>query len=131
MKKVILTAAALIAFSSTAQAGVSNPVHEAKAKEYIEIAYPIVDVVFACKVERRHEYLEYVMNMAYLSAEATSDSERSIVDMWYTINAMGNHTLTKAVNVVKKYPNDNSVIEYCVNQTAHVDETLARGRPWE
>lgn len=131
MKKVILTAAALIAFSSTAQAGVSNPVHEAKAREYIALIAPMVDVVFACKIDRRHEYLEYAMNMAYFEARATSESERTIVDMWYSIDTMGDHHLTEAVDIIKKYPNDQSVIDHCEKMVAHADDVLDRETPWD
>ena len=99
----------------TAQA--ISPVKEAKTKEWLEIAMPLIKNAYACKWEEKHDFLKGTMKVAYAKAGATDDMDQMIVDMWYTGIEMefdyGGSDLSNGAKYIKANPNDAYVIQQC------------------
>ena len=129
MKKTLLTIAATIAIATTAQADVTNPVHEAKTKDFMVKSYPLVEMSMACKLDTRFEYLEQVMDISYSKAGATGDSiQKSIVDMWWGAMVFepelrGDKTMEFA-GIVKANFNHPEIVKGCNDFSGQMDEIL-------
>ena len=126
MKKAFLTAT-ILAFSGSAIADVTNPVNEAKAKDWMQAQYPVVQVALACQLENRFEYLETVMQTAYLAAGTGNDQmQKDIVNMWWgelAITMRGNQ-LVKLAQATKQYPDHPDIVKGCKTLSNTITKTL-------
>lgn len=128
MKKAILTVAAAVALSTqSAFADVTNPVDEAKAKDWMTKQYPLVEVAMACNLDTRFDYLEAVMKVAYVKADAYDTVSRDIVDMWWTgtgLDVRGNKVM-KFARVAKRHSDHPEVVKGCAKFGDTVKTILA------
>ena len=99
------------------QAQAISPVKEAKAKDYLEIAMPIIKIAYACKWDERHDLLQGTMNVAYGTAGATDDMDKMLVDMWYSGVEMehdyGGSDASNGIKWLKQNPYDADAINQC------------------
>ena len=131
MKKTLTAIALATMISTTAQADVTNPVHEAKSKDWMAKQYPLVEMAKACKLDTQFDYLETVMKMAYMYAEATGDEmQESIVNMWWGAMqfdpAVRNDKAMKFAKVVKKHPDHPEIVKGCSNFSNTIAGILAK-----
>ena len=129
MKKALLTIAATIALSTTAQADVTNPVNEAKAKDWMASSYPMVEMTQACKLDTRFEYLEKVMDIAYMKAGATGDEmQKSIVNMWWGAMVfepeVRNDKTMEFAGIVKANFKHPEIVKGCAEFSNQIDRLL-------
>ena len=115
MKKAILTAAALIAISTSAMADVTNPVNQAKTKDFLGTAIPIIKVGQACKATSVYDYMEAIMDTANKMAGAHDDMEKQIVNMWYMTAELEplNKTNKKIIRFAKTHRDHPEIVKIC------------------
>jgi len=110
------------------QAQAISPVKEAKAKDYMEIAMPIIKIAYACKWEEKHDLLEGTMKVAYSKAGATDDMDKMIVDMWYTGVEMeydyGGSDASNGIKWLKANPNNADAKQQCANLYNEVKDSI-------
>ena len=129
MKKTLLTIAATVAIATTAQADVTNPVNEAKTKDYMISSYPLVEMAMACKLDQRFDFLQQVMDISYSKAGATGDSiQKSIVDMWWGAMVFepelrGDKAMEFA-GIVKANFNHPEIVKGCNDFSGQVDSLI-------
>ena len=99
------------------QAQAISPVKEAKTKDWLQTAMPVIKSAYACKWQEKHDFLQGAMDLAYTHAGAVDDMDKMIVDMWYTGIEMefdyGGGDYSKAVKYIKANPNNADVIQQC------------------
>jgi hypothetical protein len=128
MKKTLLTIAATVAIATTAQADVTNPVHEAKAKDFMVAQYSLVEMSMACKLDTRFEYLEQVMDISYLKANASDEMSENIVNMWWGAMPFNpevrNDKALEFTKVVKANRDHPEIVKGCADFSKQMDEVL-------
>ena len=114
MKKLLILITLLTGIGSVANA--FSPVQEAETKEHLEQSVLIVKLSQACKWDERHDFLRGVMKVAYGVAGATSEFDKTSVDMWYQnadIEFDWNNPNSELMEVIKANPKAPDVIAYC------------------
>ena len=129
MKKLIFVL--LVGFVTTTNADVLDPVKEAKTKDWMISGYPLVEMAMACKLDKRFDYLKWVLDNAYrIAGTGNNDIEKTVVDMWWANTkfdpAVTNNKTMKTVKAVKQLPDHPEVIKGCATFAETVNNTLAR-----
>jgi hypothetical protein len=123
----------LTGIASFAQADVTNPVHEAKSKDWMTQQYPLVEMTMACNLDTKFDYLELVMKVAYSKADATGDEmQESIVNMWWGATqfdpTVRKDKAMKFAKVVKKNPDHPTIVEGCADFSKTIDGILEKAK---
>ena len=65
-----------------------KPSEEAQAKDWLEMASPVMLKADACAYENRYEMIDLIMNVAYDIVGAQDETMQSLVDMWWGLAEM-------------------------------------------
>ena len=130
MKKTLTAMAmATTIIAGTAQADLTDPVTQAKVKDWFDQTVPFIKVAEACKMDNRFEYIEWVMDQAHMKAGSIDEIDRGLVNMWYQTGYL-TAPIDKSFRAVIKYAKNPDtrqhpkIVEACDHTSNKIQELI-------
>ena len=132
MKKIILTAAALIAISTTAQADMMNPVTQKKVDQTFSVYVPVIKFGEACKLnDESIKLTEKILSYAYNNFATQPFDKEAINLAFQTAELEVPYKLEKGYRQISNNLSHPTVIDMCSEQkekmTSMIDKWSQKG----